>query len=101
MGDGVSRQAQLVVIDRCPRERGAALVERFGAETNRFVEVGNEIASLLQRTYQRTVLGSEDPVADLPEVVSPAGGGVATTVAMPDVVVGGTRVVAETYPWRR
>ena len=100
MGGGVSRQAQLLVIDRCPAERGDALIERFGVETNRFIEVGNEIAALLQRTYQRTVLGSEDPVADLPEVVAPAGA-MPAAAAMPAVVGGAAPPVRETYPWRR
>ncbi|MEA2647302.1 MAG: hypothetical protein QOE92_2385 [Chloroflexota bacterium] len=101
MGDGVSRQAQLVVFDRRPVERGEALLERFGNETNRFVEVGNEIASLLQRTYQRTVLGSEEPVADLPEVVAPATTPTTAPPAMPAVVGGTVPAVRETYPWRR
>jgi len=88
---GVSRSADMVFFDRCPQERGADILERFNLESNRLLEAGSEIAILLQRTYDRTVLRSDKPVSMLPDVVAPA-----ATAAAPAVVVGEV-----SYPWRR
>jgi hypothetical protein len=84
---GISRAARLVYFDRRPAERGRALVARFIAESNRFVETGNQIGAVLQRVYQRTVLGSPT-----------------TPVALPRLVAAGSAAsnpfVDEAYPWR-
>lgn len=84
---GISRAARLVFFDRRPAERGWALVERFVAESNRFVEAGNQLGAILQRVYQRTVLGTPTRMVALPgrvPAVSPAPIG----------------LVDDTYPWR-
>lgn len=87
---GVSRSADMVLFDRCPNERGEDILERFNLESNRLLEAGGEIAILLQRTYNRTVLRSDRPVSTLPDVVAPA---LAPTA--PAVVGEGS------YPWLR
>jgi hypothetical protein len=84
---GISRTARLVFFDRRPVERGAALVERFIAESNRLLEAGNQIGSILQRVYQRTVLGASTPSVALPSLVP----------AISSTPLAG---VDETFPWR-
>jgi hypothetical protein len=83
---GISRSARVVFFDRRPVERGSALVERFLAENHRFVETGDQIGDLLQRAYQRTVLGVPTPSVALPRPVP----------AMSHMPYG----IIETYPWR-
>jgi hypothetical protein len=87
---GVLRSADVVLLDRTPEERGEAIVERFALESTRLLETGGEIASLLQRTYNRAVLTRDLPVATLPDVVVPAG------LSVAPAIVGDT-----SYPWRR
>jgi hypothetical protein len=81
---GISRQTALAIFDRAPKETGDALVERFVAEASRFAEVGNTMAMVLQRLYQRTVLDfNPKRFSHLPETI-------------------GTPVLQESaYPWRR
>jgi hypothetical protein len=83
---GISRAARLVFFDRHPVERGSALVKRFIVENHRFAETGDQIASILQRLYQRTVLGSPTASVALPRLAP----------AMSHVPYG----IIETYPWR-
>ena len=89
---GISRQDDVVLFDRCPDVDSEGLALRFGVESTRLVETGNEIASVLQRIYNRTVLRGDLPIADLPDQVVPA----ATAVAPTPAVVG-----EPSYPWRR
>jgi len=81
---GVSSRTAIAIFDRVPTERGEALVQRFISEVSRLAEVGNMMAVVLQRLYQRTVLDfhPRKPVK-LPETVG--------TAAPPE----------PTYPWRR
>ncbi len=87
---GVSRTAEMVLFDCCPKEREEDILERFNVESNRLLETGSEIAILLQRTYNGTVLRSGQPVSTLPDMVAPAVGAVAPTM-----------VGDGFYPWRR
>lgn len=91
---GISRAARLVFFDRHPVERGRALADRFIAESNRFVETGNQLGAILQRVYQRTVLGAPTPLKALPRVVP-------TLSAAPVMSSARAGIVDETYPWRR
>jgi hypothetical protein len=85
---GISRNALLVFFDRRPAERGRALVERFVAESNHFVETGNHLGAILQRVYQRTVLGTPTASVALPGLVP----------AMSAAPIG---LADDNYPWRR
>ncbi len=86
---GISRMADVVLFDRCPAEHGVAMLNRFSLESSRLLETGGEIASLLQRTYNRTVLLNDAPLGTLPGLVIGHGTAAATVVAEPS------------YPWRR
>jgi hypothetical protein len=90
---GVSRTADAVLFDRCPTQRAEDLVAHFHHESTRLLETASEIASLLRRTYNRTVLRGEVLVSDLPDMVTPRGA-VMSTAPTP-------AVVGESYPWRR
>ena len=94
-GTEISRHTTRAVFDRCPAERGAAIVERFLDELPRLAEVGGTMALLLQRIYQRTVLRRPlEAETVLPEVVGTSGGALH--------VLGSTALQPEpTYPWRR
>jgi hypothetical protein len=85
---GISRNALLVFFDRRPAERGRALVDRFVDESNRFVETGNHLGAILQRVYQRTVLGTPTASVALPGLVP----------AMSAAPIG---LADDNYPWRR
>ncbi|MFN2465962.1 MAG: hypothetical protein ABR598_06825 [Candidatus Dormibacteria bacterium] len=89
MTNGLSRKTRLAVFDRS-EEGGADLPERFAEDSNRLVETGGEIATLLQRLYQRTVLSSPSAGVQLPEVVRPSLG------MLPMTSDG-----EGSYPWRR
>jgi hypothetical protein len=91
---GISRAARLVFFDRHPVECGRALADRFIAESNRFVETGNQLGAMLQRVYQRTVLGAPTPLAALPRLAP------ATSLA-PSMSLAPAAAGDETYPWRR
>jgi hypothetical protein len=58
---GISRASGLVLFDRCPPEGGAALLSALPVESTRLLETGSQIAQLLQRTYNRTVLRNDAP----------------------------------------
>jgi hypothetical protein len=81
---GVSTHTSLAIFDRVPKEQGDALVQRFIAEVSRLAEVGNHMAMVLQRLYQRTVLDYR------PHKVS----------RLPDTA-GTTTAPEPMYPWRR
>jgi hypothetical protein len=66
-GQGIGRNAEVVLFDRCPRSRGQALVERLALDLMSLIEIGNGIGNLLQRTYPWSVLNREEPVPGLPE----------------------------------
>jgi hypothetical protein len=87
---GVCPTAEVVLFDRCPEETGEAILERFNQESSRLVETGGEIASLLQRAYNRAVLRNDAPVSNLPEVIASA------NAPTSPVIVGDS-----SYPWRR
>ncbi|MGB2940370.1 MAG: hypothetical protein WBD38_08750, partial [Candidatus Dormiibacterota bacterium] len=87
---GISRASGLVLFDRCPSEGGAALLSALPVESTRLLETGGQIAQLLQRTYNRTVLRNDAPMADLPELVSTG------IPAQSPTVLG-----EPSYPWRR
>jgi hypothetical protein len=89
---GISRHDDVVLFDRCPDISGDSLATRFGVESTRLVETGNEIASVLQRIYNRTVLRGDLPIADLPDQVVPS----VSPASPPPAVVG-----EPSYPWRR
>jgi hypothetical protein len=89
MSDGISRKARLAVLDRSEDSDGS-IVERFAADSNRLTETGAEIAAVLQRIYQRTVLTSPVAEADLPDLVRPS------LVMLPVA-----SDAQPSYPWRR
>lgn len=89
MSDGLSRKARLAVLDRGEELRGS-VIEGFIADSNRLIETGAEIAALLQRIYQRTVLAAPAVEADLPDLVHPS-------LAMLPL----TSDAEPSYPWRR
>jgi hypothetical protein len=89
MTDGLSRKTHLAVFDRVDDE-GDSLAERFAADSNRLVETGGAIASLLQRLYQRTVLSAAAAEVDLPGLVRPS-------IALLPLTAG----AEPSYPWRR
>jgi hypothetical protein len=91
MTDGISRKAQLAVFDRTAAEGEGSLADRFAADSNRMVETGSEIASLLQRLYQRTVLSKPLGDAHLPEILRPSFATLAPTADAD----------TDSYPWRR
>ena len=83
---GVSRQAQVVMFDRCPAAQfGPDMYETFFAEAARFAEAGDQVAQVLQRVYQRTVLANQPHAIELPVEAGIGAPELATTV----------------YPWRR
>jgi hypothetical protein len=89
ISDGLSRKARLAVLDRS-EEPAASVAERFAADSNRLIETGGEIAALLQRVYQRTVLTLPVAEADLPCLVRPS-------QAMLPLISD----AEPSYPWRR
>lgn len=89
ISDGLSRQARLAVLDRGGEQEGS-VTDRLAAHSNRMIETGAEIAALLQRIYQRTVLSSPVAEADLPDLVHPS---------LPLLPV--TSDAEPSYPWRR
>jgi hypothetical protein len=87
---GIRRSTDVVLFDRSPDASGAAILDAFAAESSRLLETGALLAQLLQRTYNRTVLRNDAPMAGLPEMVS-AG-----------IVTHSPTVLGEpSYPWRR
>ena len=91
MTDGISRKTRLAVFDRTTADEPNSLAEHFAEDSNRLVETGNEIASLLQRLYQRTVLSRPADDAHLPDLVRPS---LATLAPTADADT-------SSYPWRR
>jgi hypothetical protein len=89
MTDGISRRTRMAVFERNDNEMGS-LADRFAEDSNRLVETGAEIAGLLQRLYQRTVLSAPPLEAELPEVVRPS-------LGMLPLTSDGE----PSYPWRR
>ncbi|MDQ6747016.1 MAG: hypothetical protein M3010_02760 [Candidatus Dormibacteraeota bacterium] len=89
MTNGLSRKTRLAILDRGDKE-GTSLADRFAADSNLLVETGGEIATLLQRLYQRTVLSRPAAEVQLPEVLRPS---------MGLLQVAGS--AEPSYPWRR
>lgn len=89
ISDGFSRKTLLAVFDR-GNDQSASLEERFAADSNRLVESGGEIASVLQRIYQWTVLSAPVTDANLPDLVRPS-----------LAVLPLTGDAEPPYPWRR
>lgn len=91
MTDGISRKTQLAVFDRTAEDSPGSLAEQFAEDSNRIVETGAEIAGLLQRLYQRTVLSQPVEDVHLPDLVRPS------LVALVSIADADTT----SYPWRR
>ena len=91
MTDGISRKTQLAVLDRAVADQPQSLAERLAEDSNRIVETGSEIAGLLQRLYQRTVLSRPVEDVDLPDVLRPS---LVTLAPTADAA-------SDSYPWRR
>jgi hypothetical protein len=89
ISDGMSRKTRLAVFDRT-NDAAESLEDRFAADSNRLVESGGEIASLLQRIYQRTVLSAPVAEANLPDLVRPS------LALLPKA-----SEAEPSYPWRR
>jgi len=87
---GIKRQTQVAFFQRNLNASGDSLNDLAAAAVNRLTEAGNQVAGILQRVYQRTVLGA-NAAADLVPVV--LGSGQSAPVAM--------EAVAGDYPWRR
>ncbi|MDP9326471.1 MAG: hypothetical protein M3O87_08060 [Candidatus Dormibacteraeota bacterium] len=87
---GINRATDVVLFDRSLAESGAAILDAFGVESGRLLETGGQVAKLLQRTYNRTVLRNDAPMAGLPDMVS-------ASIQAPSPTVLGE----PSYPWRR
>lgn len=87
--EGIGRATRLAVLDRL-NDDAANMVAAFAADSNRFIETASPIASLLQRLYQRTVLGAPVAVLALPDLV------------MPSIPMAPLSTDSDSpYPWRR
>jgi hypothetical protein len=96
---GIARQTVACIFERSVSDQGRALVERFLTEVIRIEEAGSEIASTLQRVYQRTVLASTAAIgalyADAEEPGEEDGAPDAEPPKPPPAPP------EPTYPWRR